>query len=82
MKYNVIQIKPNRERWTAYVEEVSMDRALSKTVPNANGFYYFPSTVSKNKAFDRLKRCMIKRHKLEIHQLQRSLAALERVTLK
>jgi hypothetical protein len=82
MRYGSVRIRPDRERWTAFVEEVHVDRFSTKTVPNALGFYYYPYTVSKEKAFDRLKRCMIKRHRKEIVRLQRSLAALEKLSLK
>lgn len=82
MKYHAVQIKPNRERWTAFVEYSDVDRRPTKTFPNKLGFYHFPATMSKETAFNKLKKCLISEHKREIRRLQRSLLALEKLTLK
>jgi len=82
MRYFTMNIKPNRERWTAFVTEDATERRVTKTLPNVLGFYHFPSTVSKETAFSRLKQRLVKVHEKEIVRLQRSLAALKKLTLK
>jgi len=83
MKYSVVRIMPNRERWTAFVEEVDGDRVGGKTAPNSSlGFYWFPITTSPQVAFRKLKHSMVVRHKKEIRKLQRSLVELDKLTLK
>lgn len=82
MRYFTMNIKPNRERWTAFVTEDATERRETKTLPNVLGFYHFPNTMSKETAFRRLKKRLIKMHEKEIVRLQRSLAALEKLTLK
>ena len=60
MRYFTMNIKPNRERWTAFVTEDATERRVTKTLPNVLGFYHFPSTVSKETAFSRLKQRLVK----------------------
>jgi len=82
MRYFTMNIKPDRERWTAFVTEDATERRETKTLPNVLGFYHYPVTLSKQTAFNRLKQRLVKSHEKEIVRLQRSLKALQKLTLK
>lgn len=83
MKYKTIEIKPSytTREWQVFFREDDIDRRGGKTYPHPIGFYHFPETISLNKAFLKLKECMVKRHKDEIAKLEKSLKELEKVEL-
>lgn len=82
MYYNCIEIRPDyhQNRWIVQHQSLNGDRT-GKTVPNGLGFYHYPRKMGKRKAFERLKKVMIDHHKKAIIDLQKSLQALETVSL-
>jgi len=90
MKYNTVHIrpvfnpknKPIKNGWEYYFTFDDQDRVKGKTQPHALGFYIHPSHMQNKRAFDKLKKFMIARHKKEIKLLQRSLRDLEKLELK
>jgi hypothetical protein len=79
MKYDIVHIKPalGGKGWETYIQIDDQDRESGKTSPNGLGFYYFPRKMGKRKGFQKLKNYLIKRHKNEIKQLQKSLVELK-----
>lgn len=77
MKYKTMKIKPNGNSWRMEISKDDNCRVITKTYPNALGFYHYAETIPNEKAFDDLKKTMVKKHKEEIEKLQKSLQALE-----
>jgi hypothetical protein len=84
VRYNTVEIKPNSltEKWVYGFSRDPQDRVRAKTVPNGLGFYVYPTTMSDQKAFDKLKAHLVARHKKEIDRLLKSLDKLEKLELK
>jgi hypothetical protein len=79
MRYRLIRIDPDpkNNRWTIYDSLIEGDRKdTPKPTPNALGFLYYPSTDSTAQAFNTLKKCMLKHHKIEIAKLTKSMNKL------
>ena len=82
MKYNTIQIQPvSKDKWGVTVTENQGDRVETETEPDGLGFFHFPETMSVEEAFDCLKTKMIKYHQKEIERLEKSLNALQNLTI-
>jgi hypothetical protein len=71
----------DKKKWIAGIQRSQVDRVGSKTVPMPIGFYNYPATMSDKKAFSLLKGVIVKRHKDEIKNLQRSLDKLKTLKL-
>ena len=84
MKYKTIFIEPNigRKRWTYRFKSDETDRVEKETIPNANGFYTYPNHINDEVSFNRLKRCMIQRHKKAIRELYGSMRLLMNLKFK
>lgn len=81
MIYRQVRIDVLGKKWVVSVKELPMDREDVVTVPNAMGWYNYPETMSDPVAFRKLKLCMVRRHKRQIADLQKSLGALQGVLL-
>ena len=79
MKYNTINIHIRDNKWLWHLEIRPEEREETETVPNANGWYHFPSTMLPSEAFKKLRACMVKRHKFEIKRLEKSLTELQKL---
>lgn len=82
MRYNTIEIKPISDKWKVLDYEDKQDRKRTATTPNAMGFYHYPRSMPREKAFKKLKTLLVKRHKKEIERLQKSLMSLEKVSIE
>jgi hypothetical protein len=87
MKYNLIEIRPNRlnddEPWIVkYDDTDTHDRESSRSYePCGLGFFYYPRKWGPQKAFDILKKDMIDRRKKEIEILQKDISSIEKIEL-
>ena len=71
-----IRVKAFTHEWTVVDRTLDdLERELC-TKPCAIGWYHYPITMTREKAFESLKNCMIKRHREEIGKLQESLNKL------
>lgn len=80
MKYKFVQILPtvDFDGWSVFFGSDDQDRERTKTDPSPMGHYWYPRSMADKSAFDRLKACMIRKHRQEIERLQKSMAELER----
>jgi hypothetical protein len=84
MKYSLVQIKTkwNGKGWEKPIFSTDdADRVRSKSVPCGLGFYHYPAYFTKKRAWNKLKKYMIKRHKDEIARLEKSLNKLEKIEI-
>ena len=87
MKYNLIEIRPNRfdnkEKWTVRYDPTDQhDREPCKSYePAGLGFFYYPRKWGPQKAFDILKKDMIDRRAREIEMLQEDINYIEKMEL-
>lgn len=81
MKYKCVKIYPHilKNKWIVTFWEDEHDRKKEKTVPMAAGFYWYPSYMDDDVAFNKLKQCIILKHKKEIQLLKKSLKKLEKL---
>jgi hypothetical protein len=77
------EYKPrNKQKWGFSVSTDDLDRVDTETQPHASGFYHFPSTISSEQAFERLKTCIMETHTQEVTRLQKSLCELAELQYK
>lgn len=78
MRYNCVRIEPNitNDGWVVSNYIDNTDRVDTETMPNANGFYHYPETMSFQEAKEILLDCMIAAHAERIENLTKSKAAL------
>ena len=84
MIYHKVEIKPNRAlgRYEVHFSVIEGDRiAKPKAKPHSLGFYYYPETIPKAKAFEAVKSRLVSTLKNRIALLQQDLVALESLTL-
>jgi hypothetical protein len=87
MKYNLIEIRPNRlddkEKWMVRYDPTDKhDRKSCKTYePTGLGFFYYPRKWGPQKAFDILKKDMIDRRAREIQMLKEDVDYIEKMEL-
>jgi hypothetical protein len=81
MKYKCVRIssKNNPKNWHVEFFNDTLDRKKEKRLPNALGFYWYPTYMDDGIAFNKLKQCMILRHKKEIQLLEKSLKKLKKL---
>ncbi len=82
MQYDLVEIRPKGifkdRKWCVDFSKDDRDRESSpKSVPYSLGFYHYPRNMGKRKAFGKLKRLLVGRHKEEIAKLEESLRQLE-----
>lgn len=84
MKYDLVEIKTTfkTREWCYSFRRDDTDRVKGKATPHALGFFHYPRCLGRRKAFKKLKKYMIDRHKKEIKLLQRSLTALKKLEYK
>jgi len=83
MKYKTAQIYREyfpKRHWKYSITELPGDYQREKRVPMALGFYHYPTSMDDRRAFEKLKDCMVKRHRKEIALLQKSLDKLIELT--
>lgn len=78
MRYKTVTIDVNivKRVWTYTISTLTGDYKREKRVPLALGIFNYPATMDDRRAFEKLKACMVKRHRKEITLLQRSLDKL------
>ncbi len=82
MKYSTIQIKPEGGEWTVSITRDERERVRKPGRPNPMGFFHFPATMTDQKAFNKLRDCLVKSHKDEIKALRVSLDKLQSLTFE
>jgi hypothetical protein len=63
MHYNLIEIRPNIFKdgeWNISNQELPHDREPASHDPKGCGFYYYPRRMGKKRAFERLKKHLIR----------------------
>lgn len=84
MYFSTIEIKPvggGKVEWEVVFSYLEGDREPPDNGPNPLGFYHYPSSTSKEDAFDVLKSYLIKQHQDRIADIERSLDALRQVQM-
>lgn len=82
MKYNSILIRADTGKWKVFsYDGDGEERYDTETQPQESGFYYYQETMSKETAFEKLKEVLIKAHKRNIKNLQKSLEKLVKLKL-
>ena len=77
MKYKTIKIKPDRDEFNVFIQDLDGDWVETVTTePNAMGFYNYPVSKKDEVAFNELRKTMIMAHLEEIEQLHKSMRNL------
>ena len=82
MQYKTVRINvllPQRV-WRYSISTLPGNFEREKRIPMALGFYHYPASMDDRRAFEKLKDCMVKRHRKEIALLQKSLDKLIELT--
>lgn len=82
MKQSLIEIRPEvfkKNQWHVRSKDLPHKRVNIQTHPSPLGFFFFPTTMSKKLAFEKLRRCMVEAHRQEIEKLEKSMKSLEEI---
>lgn len=77
MRYNLVEIFPDGDRWRVRHSQIDGDREAANTKPNPIGCYYYPEDIPSNIAQQELVNAMILAHDKHIADLTNSRKALE-----
>ena len=79
MKYDLVEIRPvvDGQKWRVSFTPDDRDRTKIKTYPSPLGFFHYPRSIGKKRAFNKLKHVLVQAHREEIARLRKSLIALE-----
>jgi hypothetical protein len=76
MVYHTVKVENVGSKWVVTYTKSDVEREETKTIPNAMGFYHYPSTMSDKEAVHTLVDAMVIRHTAEIERLTESKIAL------
>jgi hypothetical protein len=85
MYYNLIQIRPNifkGSEWDIKNEKIPHDREPTKPNPIGIGYYYYPRRMGKKRAFERLRRHLIKTREKDIKMRLKDIEELKQLKIK
>lgn len=91
MRFNTIELRPLFKRdtrthevlkWLISHREDDRDREDMATVPFPVGWYHYPVSIPKKKAFRMLKQCITKSYKDGIANMKATIANMEKALVK
>lgn len=81
MKYRTVSIESFNGRFKAYSVKSNLSGKDLKTSPDPTGFYHYSETITYEKAFAKLKECMIESREQEIRMLIKDLNEIKELQI-
>lgn len=76
MKYCTVRIQQSKGSWAVTFENLAGGRRAIAQGPHRLGFYHYPRSIGKRRAFERLRAKLVKCHETEIERLRESVERL------